>query len=111
MAVNGDISAYGTLTTEGEWTMTKADIVNSLYEKLGLSKKETANIVEVVLETIKDSLEKGQKIKIAGFGNFIVRQKTARKGRNPKTGDEIEISRRKVVTFKPSQLLRKAVNG
>lgn len=91
--------------------MTKADIVNSLYEKLGLSKKETANIVEVVLETIKDSLEKGGKIKIAGFGNFVVRQKTARKGRNPKTGDEIEISRRKVVTFKPSQLLRKTVNG
>ncbi len=91
--------------------MTKADIVNSLYEKLGLSKKETANIVEVVLETVKDNLEKGQKIKIAGFGNFIVRQKTSRKGRNPKTGDEIEISRRKVVTFKPSQLLRKAVNG
>jgi integration host factor subunit alpha len=92
-------------------SMTKADIVNSLYEKLGLSKKETASIVEVVLETLKDSLEKGQKIKIAGFGNFIVRQKTARKGRNPKTGDEIEITRRKVVTFKPSQLLRKAVNG
>jgi integration host factor subunit alpha len=92
-------------------TMTKADIVNSLYEKLGLSKKETANIVEVVLETVKDNLEKGNKIKIAGFGNFIVRQKTARKGRNPKTGEEIEITRRKVVTFKPSQLLRKSVNG
>ena len=91
--------------------MTKADIVNSLYEKLGLSKKETSVIVEIVLETIKDNLEQGQKIKIAGFGNFIVRQKTARKGRNPKTGEEIEISRRKVVTFKPSQLLRKAVNG
>lgn len=91
--------------------MTKADIVNSLYEKLGLSKKETARIVEIVLETIKSNLEKGQKIKISGFGNFVVRQKTARKGRNPKTGDEIEISRRKVVTFKPSQLLRKSVNG
>lgn len=91
--------------------MTKADIVNSLYEKLGLSKKETARIVEIVLETIKEHLEKGEKIKISGFGNFIVRQKTARKGRNPKTGDEIEISRRKVVTFKPSQLLRKSVNG
>jgi integration host factor subunit alpha len=91
--------------------MTKADIVNSLYEKLGLSKKETATIVEVVLETVKDSLERGEKIKIAGFGNFVVRQKTARKGRNPKTGDEIEISRRKVVTFKPSQLLRKTVNA
>jgi integration host factor subunit alpha len=91
--------------------MTKADIIDSLYEKLGLSKKETANIVEVVLEVIKESLEKGEKIKIAGFGNFNVRSKTARKGRNPKTGDEIEITRRKVVAFKPSQLLRKAVNG
>jgi integration host factor subunit alpha len=91
--------------------MTKADIVDNLYEKLGLSKKETAQIVETVLETIKTTLESGDKIKIAGFGNFVVRQKTARKGRNPKTGEEIKISRRKVVTFKPSQLLRKAVNG
>jgi len=91
--------------------MTKADIVNSLYEKLGLSKKETAQIVETVLETIKTTLESGDKIKIAGFGNFVVRQKTSRKGRNPKTGEEIKISRRKVVTFKPSQLLRKAVDG
>ncbi len=91
--------------------MTKADIIDSFYEKLGLSKKETANIVEVVLEVIKENLEKGEKIKIAGFGNFAIRKKTARKGRNPKTGDEIEITRRKVVAFKPSQLLRKAVNG
>ncbi len=91
--------------------MTKADIVNNLYEKLGLSKKETAHIVEVVLETIKHTLESGEKIKIAGFGNFVVRPKSARKGRNPKTGEEIQISQRKVVTFKPSQLLRKSVDG
>ena len=91
--------------------MTKADIVNALYEKIGLSKKETAHIVEVVLETLKENLEEGKKIKLAGFGNFVVRQKVARKGRNPKTGEEIEISRRRVVTFRPSQILRKAVNS
>ena len=68
--------------------MTKADIVNALYEKIGLSKKETANIVEVVLETLKENLEQGRKIKLAGFGNFVVRQKVARKGRNPKTGED-----------------------
>jgi integration host factor subunit alpha len=90
--------------------MTKADIVNSLYEKIGLSKKETAHIVEVVLETVKENLERGEKIKLAGFGNFVVRRKVARKGRNPKTGEEIEISRRRVVTFRPSQILRKVAN-
>ena len=90
--------------------MTKADIVSTLYEKIGLSKKETAHIVEVVLETIKENLEKGEKIKLAGFGNFVVRRKVARKGCNPKTGEEIEISRRRVVTFRPSQILRKVAN-
>jgi integration host factor subunit alpha len=91
--------------------MTKADIVNALYEKLGLSKKETSVIVETVLEAIKENLQGGEHIKITGFGNFMVRRKSSRKGRNPKTGQEIEISQRKVVTFKPSQILRRAING
>jgi len=86
--------------------MTKADLVNSIYERVGFSKKESARIVELVFDLIKDTLEKGEKIKISGFGNFVVREKRSRIGRNPQTGEEIEISARRVLTFKPSQVLR-----
>jgi len=86
--------------------MTKADLVNAIYERVGFSKKESARIVEMVFDLIKDTLEKGQKIKISGFGNFVVREKRSRIGRNPQTGEEIEISARRVLTFKPSQVLR-----
>lgn len=92
--------------------MTKADIIEQVYEKLGaLSKKESAEIVEVVFETIKATLERGEKIKISGFGNFVVREKKERTGRNPQTGEEIRIHPRKVLTFKPSQVLKNAING
>lgn len=92
--------------------MTKADIIEQVYEKLGaLSKKESAEIVEVVFETIKATLERGEKIKISGFGNFVVREKKERTGRNPQTGEEIRIQPRKVLTFKPSQVLKNAING
>ena len=77
--------------------MRKADIANELYEKVGISKKEAAEIIEVVLNAIKNVLQEGQSVKIAGFGNFIVRKKRARKGRNPKTGQEIGITPRKEV--------------
>ncbi|HBF12239.1 MAG TPA: integration host factor subunit alpha [Deltaproteobacteria bacterium] len=90
--------------------MTKADIVESIYEKIGFSKKEAQDIVELIFETIKSTLEKGEKIKISGFGNFVVRQKRPRIGRNPQTGQEIEITARKVLTFKPSQILKMALN-
>ena len=90
--------------------MTKAEIVEAIYEKIGFSKKESAEIVELVFDTIKDTLEKGERIKISGFGNFLVRQKRPRIGRNPQTGQEIEISARKVLTFKPSQILKLALN-
>ncbi|MBI4412687.1 MAG: integration host factor subunit alpha [Deltaproteobacteria bacterium] len=90
--------------------MTKAEIVESVYEKLGFSKKESADIVEMVFDTMKETLEKGQKIKISGFGNFVVRHKRPRIGRNPQTGQEIEISERKVLTFRPSQILKMALN-
>jgi integration host factor subunit alpha len=91
--------------------MTKADIVEAVYEKLGgFSKKESAEIVELVFETIKETLGRGEKIKISGFGNFVVRNKRERVGRNPQTGDEIKISARKVLTFKPSQVLKNALN-
>ena len=93
-------------------TMTKADIIERVYDNLdGFSKKESAEIVETVLETIKKTLERGEKIKISGFGNFIVNQKMERIGRNPQTGEEITIAPRKVLTFKPSQVLKNALNG
>lgn len=90
--------------------MTKADLVERVYLKTGFSKKESAQIVETVFDLMKSTLEKGEKIKLAGFGNFVVKQKATRKGRNPQTGDEIEITSRKILTFKPSQVLKSAIN-
>jgi integration host factor subunit alpha len=91
--------------------MTKADIVEALYEKVGFSKKEAADLVELVFDSIKSTLAQGQKIKISGFGNFVVREKRSRIGRNPQTGESIEISARRVLTFRPSQVLRSEVNS
>src|SRR5262249_41667752 len=86
-------------TSDSMAAMTKADIVENVYEKVGgFSKKEAAEIVETVFDTIKETLEKGEKIKISGFGNFVVRDKNARAGRNPQTGQEITISARRVLT-------------
>lgn len=90
--------------------MTKAEIIESVYERVGFSKKESAEIVELVFDTIKESLERGEKVKISGFGNFEVKEKKERTGRNPQTGDEILIAARKVLTFRPSQLLKAALN-
>lgn len=90
--------------------MRKADIANEIYEKIGISKKEASEIVEMILNTMKDTLCSGESVKIAGFGNFLVRSKRARRGRNPKTGEEIKITPRKVVTFRPSQIFKKYVN-
>lgn len=90
--------------------MTKAEIVEQIYEKVGFSKKESADIVELVFDTMKETLSRGEKIKISGFGNFVVRQKHSRVGRNPQTGDSIEITARKVLTFRPSQVLKSALN-
>jgi integration host factor subunit alpha len=89
--------------------MTKADLIELIYERIGFSKKEAAEAVETVLESIKASLEQGEVVKIVGFGNFVVRRKMARKGRNPKTGEEVTITPRQVVTFKPSQVLKNTV--
>jgi len=90
--------------------MTKFDIVRNVNEQLGFSKKDSATIVESVFEIIKDNLAQGEKIKISGFGNFVVKKKNARRGRNPQTGEEIEITSRKVLNFKASQVLRRAIN-
>ncbi len=91
--------------------MTKADLVSSIYERVGYSKKESARIVESVFDIIKETLERGDKIKISGFGNFVVREKRARIGRNPQTNEEITIAARRVLTFKPSQVLRNALKN
>jgi integration host factor subunit alpha len=90
--------------------MTKADIVEKIYEKVGFSKKESAELVELVFDIIKSTLEQGDKIKIAGFGNFVVKEKADRRGRNPQTGEEITISARRILTFKPSQVLKASIN-
>ena len=94
--------------------MTKAEIVERIYEKVekdGFSKKEAAEVVEAIFEVIKRHLEGGQKVKISGFGNFVVHTKRPRKGRNPQTGAEIVISGRRVLSFKPSQVLKKTINN
>jgi integration host factor subunit alpha len=90
--------------------MTKADIVERIYEKVGYSKKEATEIVESIFEVVKRRLEKGEKVKVSGFGNFVVNEKRPRKGRNPQTGEAIVITGRRVLTFKASQVLKKTMN-
>lgn len=89
--------------------MTKADLADVIYEKVGLSKKEAIEIVEMLFGTMKEILSERESVKIAGFGTFLVRRKGTRKGRNPKTGAEIQIEQRRVVTFKPSQQVKALV--
>ncbi len=89
--------------------MRKADIASLLYERHGIPKREAAAIVELILEEIKEALANGEEVKIAGFGNFTVRQKSERKGRNPKTGEEIGITPRRVVTFRASPVFKQSV--
>lgn len=92
--------------------MTKADIIDRVCEQVGgFSKKEAADLVETVFDVMKATLESGEKIKISGFGNFVVRDKKPRPGRNPQTGTEIMIEARRVLTFKPSPVLKSALNG
>jgi integration host factor subunit alpha len=91
--------------------MTKADIVQAVYSRLGgFSKKEAADLVDLVFETMKETLGRGEKIKISGFGNFVLRDKRQRQGRNPQTGNPIVITDRRVLSFKASQLLKQALN-
>jgi integration host factor subunit alpha len=89
--------------------MTKADIAKEIHEKNCLSRAESADMVELVIETLKANLAEGKTVKIAGFGTFLVRKKGERKGRNLKIGEEIAISPRRVVTFKASQQLKAMV--
>ena len=86
--------------------LTKADIAERLFEDLGLNKREAKEIVELFFEEIRQALENNEQVKLSGFGNFDLRDKRSRPGRNPKTGEEIPISARRVVTFRPGQKLK-----
>ncbi len=88
----------------------EAEIVEQIYERVGFSKKESAELVEKVFQIIKGTLAAGEKVKISGFGNFVVLNKRPRVGRNPKTGQHITISARRVLTFRPSQVLKQSLN-
>lgn len=90
--------------------MTKADIFKKVQEGLGLSKKESAEMVEAVFAIMKSTLESGESLKISGFGSFIVKQKKDRRGRNPQTGESITIEARRILTFKPSGVLKDQIN-
>jgi integration host factor subunit alpha len=92
-------------------TLTKVDIVEKVSSRCGYSKLEAHELVENVFDTIKNALEGGENVKISGFGNFVLRDKRSRKGRNPQTGDAMEISARRVMSFKVSQVLKEAINS
>jgi len=89
--------------------MTKADLVDAIFEKVGLSKKEAQDIVELLFETMKQTFSEGESIKMSGFGTFHVRKKMSRRGRNPKTGEELEITPRRVITFRVSNQLKEDI--
>ncbi len=92
--------------------MTRAEIVQTIYDRVGaFSKSEASDLVELVFETMKDTLARGERIKVSGFGNFVLRDKRTRVGRNPQTGGSLEIPAHRVLTFKPSVLLRDSVRG
>ncbi len=91
--------------------LTKADMAERLFDDLGLNKREAKELVEAFFEEIRFSLEQGQQVKLSGFGNFDLRNKNQRPGRNPKTGQEIPISARRVVTFRPGQKLKARVEA
>ncbi|MEI7995717.1 MAG: integration host factor subunit alpha [Methylococcaceae bacterium] len=92
-------------------TLTKADFAGSLFEELGLDRREAKALVELFFEEIKSSLTQGKPVKISGFGKFELRDKTSRPGRNPKTGEEVPISARRVVTFRSGQKLKARVDA
>jgi len=92
-------------------SLTKAEIADRLFEEVGLNKREAKEFVDAYFEAIREALEKGENVKLSGFGNFQLRKKNQRPGRNPKTGEEIPISARRVVTFRPGQKLRARVEA
>jgi len=91
--------------------ITKADLVEMLHDRIGFSKKEARELVETSLDEIRAALSEGEEVKLSGFGKFELREKPPRPGRNPKTGEEVTITARRVVNFRPSQVLKGRVNG
>jgi len=92
-------------------TITRAQLGESVYQEVGLSRSESADLLESVLNHVSDALSRGETVKISSFGSFSVRQKGQRIGRNPKTGEEVPILPRKVLVFRPSQVLKSRING
>ena len=92
-------------------TLTKAEMVEHLFDELGLNKREAKELVEMFFKEIRDALEKGEGVKLSGFGNFVLRDKKQRPGRNPKSGELIPVSARRVVTFRPGQKLKQRVEN
>ncbi|GGX59551.1 integration host factor subunit alpha [Litorimonas cladophorae] len=98
-------------STANTQTVTRQDLAEAVYREIGLSRSESSTLVESVIDHIGDSLEKGEHVKLAGFGTFSLRDKSERIGRNPKTGEEVPITPRRVLVFKPSQVLRERVDS
>ena len=92
-------------------TLTRADITESLHRSIGLSRSESADMVNSVLDLVADALVDGQTVKLSSFGTFMVRSKRERMGRNPKTGEEVPITPRRVLVFRPSQVMKNVING
>ncbi|MBL4837945.1 MAG: integration host factor subunit alpha [Kordiimonadaceae bacterium] len=92
-------------------TLTRADLTETVYEEVGLSRNESADLVESVLDEISSCLVSGENVKISSFGSFLVRQKNGRVGRNPKTGEEVPIEPRRVLVFRPSQVMKDLINA
>lgn len=90
--------------------MTKNDIFEKVQNGMGLTRKEAAEMVEAVFAIMKNTLESGENLKISGFGNFVVKQKADRRGRNPQTGESLTIEARRILTYKPSSILKEAIN-
>lgn len=91
--------------------LTKAEMAEHLFEKLGINKRDAKELVETFFEEVREALETGEQVKLSGFGNFDLRQKDERPGRNPKTGEDIPIKARRVVTFRPGQKLKSRVES
>ena len=94
-----------------EKTLTRMDLSEAVFREVGLSRNESADLVESILDHVSDALVRGETVKISSFGTFSVRSKTARIGRNPKTGEEVPITPRRVLSFRPSHLMKERVNS
>jgi integration host factor subunit alpha len=99
------------LPSKGQQTLTRVDLAESVYRQVGLSRKDSAALVQMVLTELSDTLVTGETVKLSSFGSFLVRLKSERIGRNPKTGVEVPITQRRVMVFKPSNVLKARING